>query len=102
MSLVGFAGRRSVKTPFSSNVAQLRGCHEPSLRHPDGGKGSIQIMRPEIQELDKFRKPWRQVVVLPDIDLHDVSEVRHAVGDFCRRKTQSPQLTFKISSAHVG
>ena len=92
-----------MEAPLGSDIAQPRGRHEPGLRHPDGGQRPLQIMRPEIQELDQFGIAWRQVVVLPDIGLQNVTEVRHVVGDFRRSSVVlplpiSPVITVKPAS----
>jgi hypothetical protein len=41
-----------MKPPFGSDITQLGGRHDPDLGHPDCRKWPLQVVGPEIQELD--------------------------------------------------
>ena len=82
------------------DVPEADGAYKAGAGNAHRSQRTIEVVRPEIQEFDELGKFGGKIVVLPDVGLQDVAEVRHAVHDFRRRQTIATQLTLKVVVAH--
>src|SRR5262245_44383268 len=87
----------SVHSELSADQSQLCRCEEFLMCDRHAIELTIEVARPEGEELHEPREAGVDIVILPNVALKKRWMIRHAIKDLRRRETEAGELGSEIT-----